>query len=320
MARKKRLSLYKLINQKLINLFFMLEKITEIKTEEKELLKMIVFFDLFNFPLTLLELKKYYRNHITLNALLIFLDNLLKIGEIQEKNGFYFLKERENIINVRRERYNYSLRKIKIARKFAKVFSYFPFVLVIYLVNSIGKYNLRNSSDIDFFIITKNKRIWLSRFFCAGLAKILHKRPNKKTKKDKICLSFYLSENNLDLSKLKLSEADPYFDYWEKNLFLLLSKDEQVNNNFLIKNNLTKNHNDTNKKEDRKNLILDFLESLSKKFQLKIMPQELLLANDSDSKGVIIKDDIIKLYLKDARLEIKKKYEQKIRQLLSAYN
>lgn len=291
--------------------------------KERELFEIIVFFDLFNFPLTFYEIKKYLEVKEKVNDLYQLLENLITRHKIEVKNGFYFLKNREEIVGIRRNRYNYSLRKIKIAKKFARIFALLPFIQTIYLVNSIGAYNLRDNSDIDFFIITKKERIWLSRFFTAGLAKILHKRPNKKTKRDKICLSFYLAEDNLDLSKLKLSDSDPYFDYWERNLYLLVNKKNGAHERLIRENNLEHFYNNIDLKESRKKSVspgilasfFKHLEGLAKSLQLRIMPHELQVAASlaREDGGVIIKDDIIKLYLKDRRLEIRKKYEQKIR-------
>lgn len=299
------------------------QNVNKAQFSEVELFKIIAFFDLFNFPLSLMEIKINSGFEGEITYLVKVLERLVTSNKIATKSGFYFLVARENILEIRRERYNYSLRKIKIARQFARIFALFPSVLTIYLVNSIGPYNLRDNSDIDFFIITKKNRIWLSRLFCAGLAKILHKRPNQKTKRDKICLSFYLSEDNLDLSKLKLEASDPYFDYWERNLYLLFDKKGGAHERLIKENNLEDFYDKIaarelgKKKESRSflSILVDHLEKMSQKFQLKIMPEKLLLAANlpGEDRGVIISDDIIKLYLRDRRLDIKKKYEQKIR-------
>jgi len=304
----------------------MTSDLERIKIEE-EILKIIIFYDIFSFPLTIFEIKKLLPASKTLSELEPTLNSGFINTRLEKKNGFYFLKGREEIIHSRNRRHNYSLRKIKTAKFFAKIFAKLPFVLAVYLVNSIGIYNLRDESDIDFFIITKNKRIWLSRFFCAGLMKILNKRPNKKTKKDKICLSFYLSENNLNLKDLKIKEADPYFDFWEKNLLLLKDK-KGLNQKFLKINNLESYYNFSCDKEHNKIpeqekvakgwSLLDYLEKLVYSLQLKIMPSALLETTKTrdSSVGVVLSNDIIKLYLKDRRLEIKKKYEENLAKLI----
>lgn len=293
--------------------------------KQEEILKIIAFYDIFSFPLTIFEIKKLLFPLSNLSEIETILELEPISSKLERKNGFYFLKGRAEIINSRNRRYNYSLRKIKTAKFFAKIFAKLPFVLTVYLVNSIGNYNLRDDSDIDFFIITKNKRIWLSRFFCAGLMKLLNKRPNKKTKKDKICLSFYLSEDNLNLSDLKIKDGDPYFDFWEKNLLLLEDK-KNVNQKFLQVNNLefyydlgrVQNSPTPKNKTSLVGYLMNYFENLSYKLQVKIMPLKLRQAAEIKDVygGVVLSDNIIKLYLKDRRLEIKKKYEEKLAQLI----
>ena len=104
---------------------------------------------------------------------------------VGQKNGLYFLPGREEIITTRQKRYNYSNRKLKIARRFAaalRIFSERPCDLS-------GQHhwrdNLRDESDIDFFIITKPGRLWLSRLYCAGLTKLLGHRPTATEKRIK---------------------------------------------------------------------------------------------------------------------------------------
>lgn len=302
----------------------MISDLEKIKKQE-EILKIVAFYDIFNFPLTIFEIKKASPSISTLSELITILEQELLNTKLEEKNGFYFLRGRAEIINSRNRRYNYSVRKIKIAKFFAKIFARLPFVLTVYLVNSIGAYNLRAESDIDFFIITKSKRIWLSRFFCAGLMKILNKRPNRKTKKDKICLSFYLSEDNLKLEGLKIKSGDPYFDFWERNLLLLKDK-KNIHQKFLQINNLeayynlncTQNFIALKSKVSPIMNLINYLENISYKLQIKIMPALLRQAAEikDGSSGVILSDNIIKLYLKDRRLEIKKKYEEKLAKLI----
>ncbi len=277
-------------------------------TSDKIVLNILVFLDLFDYPPCLFELKKY--TNISFSKLLKILNQLTEKDLISEKNGFYFLFGRENILSIRRKRYNYAQRKLKIASRFAKFFSILPFVKMIALVNSIGSYNLKDGGDIDFFIVSSSNRLWISRFFCTGLAKILNSRPNKKNKRDKICLSFYLSENNLNFEILKLPEGDPYFDFWERGLEIIFDRDN-------ISEKLNK-PNTSNLFKNKKSKLLNLLDSFLANWQKKIMPPELKKAalGNNFRDGVVIRDDILKFYLSDKRIEIRKKYEEKIRAIV----
>ncbi|MHB8903754.1 MAG: hypothetical protein ACYC40_01460 [Patescibacteria group bacterium] len=267
--------------------------------------KVIVFFDLFDYPLTAFEIFNHLRREFSLRDINDALDSLRPV--LSNKYGFYFLKSRENLVELRQSRYNYSVRKLKIARRYAKIFGFFPYIKVVTLANVIGAHNMRDEGDIDFFIISVSQRLWLTRLFCAGLAKILNKRPTQEIKKDKLCLSFYITNDNLNLDELKIKPSDPYFDYWLKTMVLLYNKEENYEN-FLAANNLMGEYlspgQDINKKSNK---LLDRLELIAKKWQLKIMPPVLkqVLIN---SNGKFINDKILKLYWRDRNAEILEKF------------
>jgi len=271
---------------------------------EEAIIRVVAFFDLFNYPLTLYELKNYLDIDVGLKELEDF---LIGINLIEERDGFYFLSGREEIIAIRQSRYNYTNRKIKIAKRFTRFFRLLPFIKMIAISNSIGAHNLREGSDIDFFIITSPKRIWLSRLFCAGLAKMLHSRPTVNNKKDKICLSFYVTENHLNLSDLKLPSQDPYFDYWIKSLILLYNRDKMYEKFLEANCNNIDNKNGSSGKS--------ILENLAKKLQLRIMSSELKKEMNC-SDGVVVDNDILKLYLHDRRREFLEKYNNKIHEII----
>jgi hypothetical protein len=293
---------------------------------KKAIKEMVAFFDLFDFPLTAQEISHYLDGRFSWLEISVALESL---SIINNRHGQYFLKGREEIILSRQKKYNYYCRKLKIAQRFGRLFAVCPSVRAVFLSNVIGPHNLRDSSDIDFFIITKPGQIWLARLYCTGLAAFLNKRPQKNNKRDKICLSFYISSDQFDLSGLKLKPLDPYFNYWLRNLVLLYNKD-RTHEDFLRANHLPirvlqKNSEihqtmeKTPSEETSKNLKVRFLivcERIAKNFQLAIMNPALKLAANN-SLGVVINDKILKLYLKDNRQEYLEKYGNKLQQVFA---
>lgn len=274
-------------------------------------IKVIAFFDLLDWPLTAWEIKKNLDQPVELADILVYLAK--SQPALAQKNGFYFLPGREELVTVRERKYNYFCRKLKIARRFSRLFSLSPSVKAVALANCLGDYNLRDGSDLDFFIITAPGRIWLSRLYCAGLAKILNRRPTARGKQDKLCLSFYVTEANLDLSGLRLAGDDPYFDYWLKNLILLYNKDKVYDKFFRA--NLARPP--LNEATTLARVAPSLWEAWAKKFQLKIMPAALRAAiNKSD--GVVVSDQILKFYLRDRRREYAEKYASQIRKIFQA--
>jgi hypothetical protein len=287
--------------------------------KDKQILQTLSFFDVFSQALSKFEIYEYLNFKCSLSDIE---ESLELMGDrIGSKDGFYFLPGRDLLVEERSKRYNYFKRKIKIAKNFSKIISFIPSVRAVAVSNIISSHNLRDGSDIDFFIITRKNKIWLTRFFCAGIAKILNLRPNKKTKRDKICLSFYISEDNLNLEKYLYSEDDFYFIYWIVGLEFLLDKDN-ISSKLISENNWLRKY--------LPNLIKDsgdhclsvfsrkekcFWEKICKNLQIKIMPEE-LKKQECSFGGVVLKDDIIKLFLEDKRPLFIEKFNDNLKKYL----
>lgn len=297
----------------------------------KTILEIIAFFDIFDYPLTFMEISDYLGNQEIKTEIWQELDELTTRRQIQNVEGFYCLPDRSEIITIRKKRFNYANRKLKIARRFTKWLKIWPFVKLVAVSNSLGDRNLRQESDIDFFIIASPGRLWLTRFLAAGLAKLIGQRPTARNKQDKICLSFYLSSSQLNLESLKLPGGDPYFDYWLRNLLIIYDRGGWEEK-FLIANGLRENivkklensevasvlsgeYLFEKNKQEKKTLLGDILEKILHHFQLWIMSPSLKAASNN-SAGVVINDGVLKLYLQDRRAEFLEKYNQKINELL----
>ena len=298
----------------------------KISDEEKAIIKIIAFFDLFDYPLTPLEIWTYQDKKIALEKVINILDNLPKIARGQ---GFVYLPAREAIIISRQKRFNYTQRKLKIARRFTRLFSNCTWVEAVFLGNSLGAFNLRDESDIDFVIISRPGRLWLTRLYCAGLAALLNSRPRPRNKRDKICLSFYISSAHLNLDDLQLQPEDPYFFYWLRSLILLYNKNKTYEK-FLRANNLPFEEDldeqevinqprQSNQLNLQVNNFFNFLDKTAHRFQLAIMAPELKQAANN-SVGVVLSDKVLKLYLHDNRQEYLDRYGNKLQQVFTQNN
>jgi len=299
----------------------------ENSSKPKTILEIIAFFDIFDYPLTFMEISDYLGNQETKAEIWQELDGLTIRRQIQNVEGFYCLPDRSEIITIRKKRFNYANRKLKIAQRFTKWLKIWPFVKLVSVSNSIGDRNLRQESDIDFFIISSPGRLWLTRFLAAGLAKLIGQRPTARNKQDKICLSFYLSSSQLNLEPLKLPGGDPYFDYWLRNLLVIYDRGGWEEK-FLIANLLKENINEKLCSSDGESTLMekevdqekgtflgDILEKILHHFQLWIMSPALKAASNN-SAGVVINEGVLKLYLQDRRAEFLEKYNKKINELL----
>lgn len=291
---------------------------------QKAIARTVAYFDMFDFPMTDFEVWKFLsekRDYVDVRNV------LSGSTALETKNGFYFLKGRENIIRTRLDRYNFTDRKFKRALRMAKIYRIIPWVKMVAVSNIIGAHNLKDESDIDIFIISEKGKIWLSRFFTAGIAKVLGLRPSEKNSRDKICLNFYVSEEEMDLEKFMMGKDDIYFIYWLANLVIIYDKGGTYKK-FIQVNDWLKNYlpnwqpNEMVARrfvKERKNLFFSFLfnfifgsfEAIFKKIQLRKLPADIRELMNKDTR-VVISDKVLKLHVKDRREEYRKRWEEKI--------
>ena len=294
-------------------------------TLQTAILSTITYFDIFEFPLTSIEIYKYLWNHAskkyTINEVMEELNNLCAKNEILTKCGLYYLKGRSDTVTTRLTRYALSFEKIKIAKRIARIFKFIPFIKLIAICNSLSYRNARKESDIDLFIIVQPNRLWLTRLLTAFFLKILNLRPSKRDKTNKICLCFFLSEDNLNIQSIAIPSPDIYLIYWIKNLYPLLDRNE-IYTKFLTSNDWIQqyvnekitNESIRNSKFEIRNSyhVLNLFDQLAKKIQLKIMPSYLKnIANTNTN--VIIRDNMLKFHNNDQRARYQKDWLEKLK-------
>jgi predicted nucleotidyltransferase len=76
-----------------------------------------------------------------------------------------------------------------------------PFVRAVILTGSMTIGSTNESSDIDLLIVTKERRLYLARFFVTLLTTLtgLRRTPKTKNPAGKFCLNYYLAADNLDI-------------------------------------------------------------------------------------------------------------------------
>lgn len=186
---------------------------------EQAILRTVVYFDLFRYPLTSWEVWKWlFGASASFSEVQACLDESSILQEkLEYQTGFIFVRGRSAIIKDRQERYRLALEKLDRAQRFTRTLVRIPFIRAVFACNSLGFANARAESDIDFFIIVQHKHVWAARLLAAGWAKFRKLRPMPGNRADKFCLSFFLADDSLDLSSLRLP-ADPYLTMWMATL------------------------------------------------------------------------------------------------------
>lgn len=192
---------------------------------EKSILKTVIYFDIFNCPLTCFEIWEYLIDYkCKLQEVIFCLSGSENIKRYTEtSSGFFYLKGKKEIIKFRKINRLNSQYKIKLAIKKASFIRYVPFVRCVCLSGSIPHFNSQKNSDIDLFIIIKDEYIWFSRFFITLFSHIFRVRRHGKKIKNRLCLNFYLSDEHLNLEDL-CYENELWFFFWFTQIFPIIGK------------------------------------------------------------------------------------------------
>lgn len=205
---------------------------------ERGIVQALVFYDMFDYPLTLTELSKYLQDnegrlagqHFDLSEIVLAFKHRESLKrKVAEAEGFYFLRGRAGLVEQRLNRHRGALPRWKKAVRLIRLLSGVPFLKMVALCNMFPIETPRAESDIDVVIIAQHGRLWLVRVLVTVLIALTGQWRHKKVA-GKICLSFFISDRHLDLQKLYQDKniwlkKDPYLLNWIALLFPVYDRD-----------------------------------------------------------------------------------------------
>lgn len=298
--------------------------------QQQAILRTLSFFDLFRFPLTSLECWRLLYYPTTPSTAVSLVDikkelvDLSKQQVVKNTNDFWQLSSSPNYYDLRQDRYRIAAKKIARLKLWKHIFSWLPSVRLIAVVNSVGYRNPEVDDDIDLLIITKSGKLWLTRGWLTGLAKLFGARPTIDHQQDGLCLSFYLSDNHLSVGDLLIDHPDVYFHFWLTQMTVFY--DDGVGAAFIEANSKWQTYfPNLNLKLDAVGhftwfdklmrsvgmiLTLSVWEPIWKGLQIKMLPKNLGI--NRPDKGVIINDQVLKFHDQDRRLFYLDKWRKKL--------
>lgn len=157
-------------------------------------------------PLTVDELQRLLlKRTATRQELFRFLD---KNVSIVKKHGYYSLAEFD--VRYPDERslrwYRYKWWRLGVA---VGLLRHIPYVRMVGALQTVADKSATKRSDIDVFIVIKQGRLYLTRTLITGVLQLagIRRHGNKIT--DRICLSWFISTDALDLRPITFEPWDP---------------------------------------------------------------------------------------------------------------
>lgn len=306
------------------------------------IVRTMAYYDVFDYPLTVEEIWRwlYPETGVVLGSVTVG-DVETAVGqeplrEMIERSGEYIvLTGRSTIVGIRAERAVLSEKKWRRAISAVKFLHVVPFIKMIAVVNTLAINNARPASDIDFLIVTQPGHMWLTRMAVTGIVAMLGYRRHTKKVANRICLSFYLTTDALNLEPLKREPDDPHFAFWASQAVPLL--DTGAYEKFVVANSwvtamlpnawswdwpqrLVKPNGTV---QSSKQLYQTFFQSpISQSLEVWAHDyQHKRFDRDTDSRSkelttdVIISEDVLKFHEADRRLEYNQKFHDRLKSL-----
>ncbi len=168
--------------------------------EEKSILNTLLYFDVFDHPLSHEELYQTCSvNGEAEKDFGFYLDHLQKLGLIGEGSGMFFLEGKHNNVAERMQERSRVKKHYRMARIMTRIIASFPFVRGVFVSGSLSKMRAARDGDIDYFVVTKPGRLWISRTLLMIFKKLFLFNSYKY-----FCLNYFVDEHSLHIESRDL--------------------------------------------------------------------------------------------------------------------
>lgn len=167
----------------------------------RNLLAVLLYFDIFDYPLTASEIID--RSSLDEKAEgLREIYALTEMGFIYRYGDYYSIQNNEGLVNRRINGNKLALKYLRRARLISSMIGYFPFVRSVMLSGSLSKMYMDENSDIDYFIVTAPNRLWIARFFFVLFHKTVFLNSTKL-----FCYNYMITADHLAITKRNIYTA-----------------------------------------------------------------------------------------------------------------
>lgn len=186
---------------------------------EQHILKMLLYYDIFSFPLTAPELQEGLSDRASQTERQQALASLMSRGFIREHQGYYYMGREARKVTNRQADTTRGNRYWRWARWFSWLIGRFPYVKGVMISGSLSKGIMKKGGDIDYFIVTSPGRLWICRTLL-----ILFKKVFLLNSRKFFCLNHFIDADHLEIqdqnifTATEIVTAKPVYNrqlYWE---------------------------------------------------------------------------------------------------------
>jgi hypothetical protein len=181
----------------------MMSRIVPTPAQERALQQSVVYASLFDYPLTLSQLREGLIGQVADEpTLLQWYDNSEYLrATIEYVDGHFFPRGRRDLLKTRVHREVTSRDLLRRLEAPLAMVTRMPFVRMVALSGSLAHLNADEDADLDLFVVTSPKRVWTVTFVAVALARVFGWRK-------RLCLNYVVSERALWIDPADLFSAN----------------------------------------------------------------------------------------------------------------
>lgn len=263
------------------------------------ILKALAYSDIFHYPLSFYQLALYLGVEKTSRRNFEkALKALKKAKKISQESGKYYLFRHKTVDWSKKQKE--TQKRLEKAKKILEPILKIPWIRLLAITGDLAASNPEKKGDIDIFVITQNKRTWITRLFVVLYLKATGNYFQEKNSQNKICPNLFVSKNAMKWEK----KQQNFFIASEIIRMQPLKNEKEVYFEFLTENNWIKEHFPNfgwEKKQYKKKAnpgVLDLVEKIAywgqRKYMQKKVTKEkvspvLIHFNKNDKSGEILR-------------------------------
>lgn len=170
-------------------------KVSSETVPKRQLLLPLLYFEIFQYPLTASEVHQFSSTQgITREQTQERLDQYVKSGYLYKIENFFLTQDQKEWVDRRKENNHRASKYLKRAYWVTQLIRRFPFVRAVFLSGALSKNVMPKDGDIDYFIVTKPGRLWVSRTLLILFKKLFLFNSHKY-----FCVNYFVAEDNLEI-------------------------------------------------------------------------------------------------------------------------
>ena len=193
---------------------------------EVDILSVIVYADIFSYPMTLRELVFWtpQKSPVSARVVLRVCKKLVFQKKITYNPPFYFIPGHERYVLTKIKRLSACVVKWQQAYLIARILRIIPTIDLVGVTGGLSMNNAMTQDDIDIIIIAHDQTLWVTRFLATLIVECTsrRRRPNDREYRNSICLNMFMTNSSLCVPKIEHGwytshEVLQMVPLWERN-------------------------------------------------------------------------------------------------------